>query len=65
MCNPMYEDLCSFYNDKWGSCSEHTCMIQLLGEEELMRKCKHVGLDKTYPEIYKEIENKIMNKENK
>jgi hypothetical protein len=62
-CNAMYRAYCEFMNDAYGDCSSHTCLIQLLGEEELLRKCEHCGLDKEYPVEYMEIKNKLDSEE--
>ena len=60
ICNPMFESICDIYSTQYGNCSDrNVCLVDLLGVDELMRKCKHVGLDKEYPELYKEIENNM------
>ena len=60
MCeNKLFEMVCDVYSDHYGECSEHVCLVQLLGYEAMVEKCRVLGLDKTYPEIYKEIEVKL------
>jgi len=58
-CNPMYKALCEIYEDSYGSCdSKNVCLVQLLGEEMMLDKCKWVGLDKLYPDEYERIVRK-------
>ena len=58
--------VCDIYSDSYGSCAEHdVCLVQLLGEDAMLEKCRSFGLDRSYPNEYEEIENKIMNKGNK
>ena len=65
-CNKLFEIVCDIYSDSYGTCAERdVCLVQLLGEEEMLRKCRNLGLDREYPNEYREIENKTMNKENK
>lgn len=48
-CNPMFRALHEIYEDHYGNCSElKTCLIDLLGMDEMINKCKHCGLDKIY-----------------
>ena len=59
-CNPMFRALHEIYEDHYGNCSElKTCLVDILGTEEIMRKCKHCGLDVEYPELYNQIENNM------
>ena len=65
-CNKLFQMVCDIYSDSYGSCAEHdVCLVQLLGEEGMLRKCRNCGLDKEYPSEYMELENKIINKESK
>lgn len=60
MCqNKLFEMVCDIYSDSYGSCSEHICLVQLLGEEAMMEKCRNLGLNRTYPELYNQIENNM------
>jgi hypothetical protein len=47
--------------DHYGDCNEHICLVDLIGEEMMMEKCRHCGLDKEYPAEYKEMEEKLKN----
>lgn len=59
-CNILFREVCEIYTDSYGSCADHdVCLAQLIGEEAMLEKCRNCGLDKTYPEIYKEIEVKL------
>ena len=65
-CNKLFQMVCDIYSDSYGTYAERdVCLVQLLGEEEMLRKCRNLGLDKSYPVEYKDIANKIMNKENR
>lgn len=57
------DELESFYHAQYGI--DGSMMIQLFGLKEVLRMCRNCRLDKEYPNEYKEIENNIMNKENK
>jgi len=54
-CNKMYRAICEIYTDHYGDCSTHTCLLDLLGEEDMLRRCVNLGLDKEYSDIYNEI----------
>lgn len=58
-CNSIYKALCELYVDSYGNCNDHVCLVDLLGEEEMIRKCKWVGLDKEYEKEYNEIIEKL------
>ena len=50
------------YSDSYGRCAEHdVCLVQLLGEEAMLEKCRNCGLDREYPNEYREIEVRINN----
>lgn len=54
-CNKMFRAYCEFMTDAYGGCETHMCLVDLLGKEEMIRKCEFVGLDKEYPEIWEEL----------
>ena len=61
-CNKLFQMVCDIYSDSYGSCAEHdVCLVQLLGEDAILEKCRNLGLDKSYPNEYKEIEVRINN----
>ena len=64
MCtNKLYEMVCDIYEDKFDKCGSHICLVQLLGEEHMLRICENCGLDKEYPTEYAELKNKIKGNE--
>ena len=61
-CNKLFQMVCDIYSDKYGTCAERdVCLVQLLGEETMLEKCRNLGLDKGYPNEYKEIEVRVNN----
>lgn len=61
-CNPMFRALHEIYEDHYASCNKMAvCLVDLLGEERMLEMCKNCGLDKSYPNEYKEIEVRINN----
>ena len=65
MCNPMFQSYCDLYLDTDENCYKlNVCLVQLLGIEEMMRRCKHVGLDVEYEMVYNRVMETINNKEN-
>lgn len=60
-CNNMYKSLCELYVDHYDDCNSHACLVDLLGEDEMLRKCANCGLDKEYPDEYKAIVERRQN----
>ena len=61
-CNRMFRALHEIYEDHYASCNNMTvCLVDLLGEERMLEKCRNLGLDREYPNEYREIEVRINN----
>lgn len=59
-CNRMFEAICDIYSSQYGNCSDrNVCLVDLLGEELILEKCKNCGLDVEYNEVYYDILNRI------
>ena len=55
-CNLMFRALHEIYEDHYGNCSElKICLVDLLGIDEMINKCRHCGLDKLYVEEFNKI----------
>ena len=59
MCNNIFSAYCDIFLDDENKCSKlNMCLTQVLGVEEMMRRCKHVGLDKEYEKEWKELSDR-------
>ena len=59
MCKRIFREYCDIFLTDENKCSNlSVCLVDLLGVEEMMRRCQKLGLDKEYEEEWKELSEK-------
>ena len=54
MCNKIFREYCDIFLDDEHKCNKlNICLVDVYGEEDMMRRCKKLGLDIEYEEEWK------------
>ena len=59
MCNKIFREYCDIFLTDESKCSNlNVCLEDMLGTEEMMRRCQKLGLDKEYEKEWKELSDR-------